>query len=73
MTDCKAIPGEACLTNHRLVCAAFRFSESKKKKWKGMRIIKIWKRKDRETRDAFEDKLKEKITSSGDGEWKNLE
>ena len=45
VTDCKAIPREACLTQHRLVCAAFRFSESKKKKWKGMRKIKIWKLK----------------------------
>ena len=73
VTDCKAIPGEACLTQHRLVCAAFRFSESKKKKWKGIRKIKIWKLKDRETRDAVEERLKEKIDSSGDGEWKNLE
>ena len=73
VTDCKAIPGEACLTQHRLVCAAFQFLESKKKKYKGMRKIKIWKLKDRETRDLFEEILKEKIASSGDGEWKNLE
>ena len=50
-----------CLTKHRLVCAAFRFLELKKKKWKGMRKIKIWKLKDRETRDVFEERLKEKI------------
>ena len=73
VTDCKAIPGEACLTQHRLVCAAFRFSESKKKKWKGMRKITIWKIKDRETRDLFEERLNQKIAISGDGEWKNLE
>ena len=73
MTECKAIPGEACLTQHRLVCEAFQFSESKKKKWKGMGKIKIWKLKDRETRDLFEERLKEKIASLGDGEWKNLE
>ena len=56
-----------------LVCAAFQFSESKNKKWKGMRKIKIWKLKDRETRDVFEERLNEKIASSGDGEWKNRE
>ena len=38
-----------------------------------MRKIKIWKLKGRETRDLFEERLKEKIASSGDGEWKNLE
>ena len=37
-----------------------------------MRKIKIQKLKDKETRDLFE-RLKEKIASSGDGEWKNLE
>ena len=57
LTDCKAIPGEACLTQHRLVCAAFRFSESKKKKWKRMRKIKIRKLKDKESRDLFEERL----------------
>ena len=38
-----------------------------------MRKINIWKLKDRETRNLFEERLKEKIASSGDGEWKNLE
>ena len=32
-----------------------------KKKWKGMRKIKIWKLRDRETRDVFEERLKEKM------------
>ena len=68
VTDCKAIPGEACLTQH-----SGRFSQSKKNKWKGVRKIKIWKLKDRETMDAFEERLKEKIASSGYGEFKNLE
>ena len=72
VTDCKAIPGEACLTQHRLVCAAFQFSESKKK-MEGNEEKFIWKLKDRETRDVFEERLKKKIASSGDGEWKNLE
>ena len=72
VTDCKVIPGEACLTQHRLVCAAFQFLESKKKKLKEMRKIKIWKLKDRETRDVFQERLKEKIASSGDGEGKTL-
>ena len=35
VTDCNAIPGEACLTQHRLVCEAFQFSELKNKKMEG--------------------------------------
>ena len=38
-----------------------------------MRKIKIWKLNNRETRDLFEERLKEKIASSGDGERENLE
>ena len=38
-----------------------------------MRKLKIWKLKDNEKRELFEERLGKKIVYSGDGEWKNLE
>ena len=38
-----------------------------------MRKIKIWKLKDNEKRELFEERLCEKIACSAGGEWKNLE
>ena len=38
--DCKVIPGEACLSQHRLVCENIQFKHFKKKLWKGEKKIK---------------------------------
>lgn len=34
VVDCKAIPGEECLTQHRLARADFIIKDFKKKKWR---------------------------------------
>ena len=41
-TDCKVIPEEACLSQHRLVCASIQFKHFKKKLWKGEKKIRVW-------------------------------
>ena len=69
-TYCKVIIGEACLTQHRLVCANIQFKYVKKKMWKLEKKIIVWKLKDETTRRLFEERFEE-ITSST-GEWKDL-
>ena len=68
-TDCKVIPGEACLSQNRLVCVNIQFKNFKKKLWKGEKKLRVWKLKDETTRGLFEERF-EKITSST-GEWKD--
>ena len=50
-----------------------RFRTQKNKKCKRMRKIKIFILKDNEKRVLFQKTLREKISCSGDGEWKDLE
>ena len=53
LINCKAIPGEECLTQHRLVRADFKIKNFQRKKWKGMKKLKVWKLKDENTRQQF--------------------
>ena len=71
VTDCKAIPGEACLTQHRLVRADLKVVDIKRKKWKGIKKIKVWKLKDEDTRKEFEAKFSQKMRTCT-GTWKQL-
>ena len=59
--DCAVIPGESCLTQHRLVRAKFYVSDFTPRKWKGVKKPKAWKLKNEETRIEFETKFKEKL------------
>ena len=43
-------PGEARMSQHRLVCADMQISNTKEKKQKLMKKIKVWKLKDSEKR-----------------------
>ena len=53
MTNCKVIPGEECLTQHRLVRADFKLKDWKKKKWRGAKKIKAWRLKNPDVRQEF--------------------
>ena len=53
LINCKAIPGEECLTHHRFVRADFKIQNFQRKKWKGMKKLKVWKLKDENTRQQF--------------------
>ena len=61
--DCKVIPGEACLTQHRLLRADIHVTNLKrKKKLRGeKKYIKEWKLKDEKMRRQFEVKVQHKI------------
>ena len=59
--DCAAIPGECCLTQHRLVRAKFLVSDFVPRRWRGVRKPKVWKLKDDEIRAEFEAKFVENL------------
>ena len=68
--DCKVIPGEECLTQHRLVCADMMVKDLQKpKRRKGERRIKIWKLKTMDKKEEFQEKLSQRIGEI-DGDWK---
>jgi len=70
--NCKVIPGEECIMQHRLVCAELVVADMKKPKMKkGEKRIKTWKLKDEQTRRLFEERLKEKIKVTGGG-WERV-
>ena len=66
--NCKVIPGEACLTQHRLLRADLRLRKFKRKQWKGEKKIKLWKLKDVNLQRQFEVKVQE-ATRDGDKDW----
>ena len=70
VTDCKTIPGEESLTQHRLVCMDFRVKTVQKKKKLREKSVKAWKLRDADVRKQFQRKLAEKQVSNGD--WKKL-
>ena len=72
VTDCTAIPGESCISQHRLVRICMTVENLKKKKWVGRKRIKFWKLKDEALRSKYEDKFLEKVTVQS-GSWKNFE
>lgn len=41
VTDCTAIPGEACLSQHKLVRESLMVTYKKRKKRKGTKMIKL--------------------------------
>ena len=73
LKDCKVIPGEECLTQHRLVCSDIKIMGMKRKrKVKGERKIKGWKLKDESVRVEFEksyEKRMESLMQSNKTEW----
>ena len=72
LMNCKVIPGEECLTQHRLVRADFMLKDWKKKKWRGARKIKIWKLKNPDVRQEFHEEVLAQAANF-DGTWEMVE
>ena len=66
--DCKVIPGEECLTQHRLLRADFKFAIPIKKKWKGMKRLRVWKLKDQDAQTEFSGLIESGLTNYT-GSW----
>ena len=57
-TDCHAIPGEECVTQHRPVRASISIRDFKRKKHRRNKKIKMWKLSDPERRLEYQENLK---------------
>jgi len=69
--DCKAYPGEACLTQHRPVCAVLEVKYHKSGRRKGQKKIRVWRLKDEEVRTRYQTTLQSTLAES-DGTWADL-
>ena len=67
--DCKVIPGEECLAQHRLLCVDLHVADPKRRRPQvGRKRLKIWKLKEEETRRVFEERLEGKLEDHS-GDW----
>ncbi len=70
--DSKVIPGEECLTQHRLLCCDFIIKYMKMPKIKKReKRIRMWKLNNEQRRKQFEVRLQEHITGAAVG-WAGL-
>ena len=66
-TDCHAIAGEDCITQHRPVRAKISVTGFRRKKYHGNKRVKLWRLKDPEIRSKCQEKLQRSMEgSSGD-------
>ncbi len=60
--NCNVIPGEGCLTQHRLLCCDFIIRNMKM-----LKRIKLWKLKNEQRRKHFEERLNERMAGTTSG------
>ena len=72
LLNCKAIPGEECLTQHRIVRADFKLKDWKRKKWTGMKKLKLWRLKNPDVGQEFSQEVFS-LAEDFDGTWERLE
>ena len=73
VTNCKVIPGEECVTQHRLLCADIKVVNLKRRQMnKREKKIKAWRLKDDNIQEEFQEKLNEKFVQTAE-EWKESE
>ena len=71
-TDCHAIAGEDCLTQHRPVRAKLSVAGFGRKKYHGKKRVKLWRLKDPHKRSECQEKLIRSLEGSG-GDMEKLE
>ena len=72
--DCKVIPGEAVVAQHRLLCLVLKIKQEKKRRPKTRKRIKIWNLRGDKIKE-FQEKVREKqITEIGkvDENWQTM-
>ena len=70
--DCYAVPGEACLTQHRPVCTRLFVERYKITPKRPHRRVQWWKLKNEALRDKYEERVRLSMTGNH-GQWKHLE
>ena len=72
--DCKVIPGEPAVTQHRLLCMKFKVGHEKRRKkpvWREK--IKPWKLKNVENKRAFQEKVgSPEMSGSANDKWHQI-
>ena len=71
--DCSVIPGEACLTQHRLLKADFVVTDYRRRRWRGLQKVKVWKLRDEATRSDFQAKLAEVLENRDHSDWTTVQ
>ena len=70
--DCRSIPGECCVTQHRPVRADFRVSHMERRKVGGRRKLRSWKLKEEQVKQEFTAKLEDKFQEIGNS-WQEMQ
>lgn len=72
--DCKVLPGEECLTQHRLLAVDLVLESfvPSVKRCNALKI-KIWRLRDQRTRRDIEEKLKQKTTIGKQADWNQFQ
>ena len=65
VTDCKAIPGECCVAQHRPVRVDVKIDHMERRKFDGRRKLKTWRLEDDGVHAEFMDRLQPKLDESG--------
>jgi len=66
----KVIPDEECVPKHKLLVMNMRFNTTKRWCKKLEPGVRVWKRKERKTREEYESMVKDKLEEA---EWKELD
>ena len=72
VTDCAAIPGEAFLTQHRVVRATIKIKGYNRIRKPLKKRLKTWKLKNEVTRTRFEEAFSHNL-GSGNGDWREVQ
>lgn len=73
MKDCKAVPGEAVLTQHRPVVCGLIVKNYKKSRIKGQKRVRTWKLKEQEIRLQYRQKIEEQLREGSSwSEYQNI-
>ena len=71
--DCTAIPGEAFLTQHRMVRAKILIKNLGRRNNPLRKRFKTWKLKREETRRKFEEAFAERVGNSASRNWNTIQ
>ena len=71
--DCSVIPGEACLPQHRLLKSDFVVTDYRKRRWRGLQKVKVWKLRDESTRSDFQAKVAEVLSNRDCSDWTTVQ
>ena len=74
VVNVKAIPGEECMSQHRLLVADFRWRDRGRQRMiKGQKKLRTWKLKDPVFRQAYDEEMDKVDIGAVENSWERLE